>query len=106
MIGVNQRGVEQRIRTLLPEYMAMGETGIEAHAAMHGHHPIPENTLPMMAGEGPFGPIGMGGMFTMLKVRDELPADGDVGWYANPPGTVAESVPKAPGPPTGAPSRR
>src|SRR5207247_6710358 len=63
------------------------------HATMHGHT-LPENTLPMVAGEGPFGPIGMGGMFTVLKVRDTLPSDGDVGWYTNPPGTVAESIRK------------
>lgn len=32
----------------------------------------------------------MGGMFTILKVRDELPADGsDPGWFKDPPGTVA-----------------
>jgi FtsP/CotA-like multicopper oxidase with cupredoxin domain len=97
MIGVKQVGVEQQIRTLLPDYMTMGETGMEEHATMHGHA-LPENTLPMMAGEGPFGAIGMGGMFTVLKVRDELPADGDVGWHQNPPGTVAESIRKASGP--------
>jgi hypothetical protein len=39
------------------------------HAA---HMKGPQNTLPMMAGEGPFGAIGMGGMFTMLKVREHL----------------------------------
>lgn len=91
MIGVKQGAVEGRIRSLLPEYMAMGETGMHEHATMHGHG-IPENTLPMMAGEGPFGPIGMGGMFTILKVRDELATDRDAGWYENPPGTVAESM--------------
>ena len=93
MIGVKQEGVDSQIRSLLPEYMAMGETGMHEHATMHGHT-LPENTLPMVAGEGPFGPIGMGGMFTVLKVRDTLPSDGDVGWYTNPPGTVAESIRK------------
>jgi FtsP/CotA-like multicopper oxidase with cupredoxin domain len=91
MIGVKQGAVERDIRSLLPDYMAMGETGMHEHATMH-HHNIPENTLPMMAGEGPFGPIGMGGMFTILKVRDALPTEGDAGWYDNPPGTVAEST--------------
>ena len=32
----------------------------------------PENTLPMMAGTGPFGAIEMGGMFTVLKVREGI----------------------------------
>jgi hypothetical protein len=54
----------------------------------------PANTLPMMAGKGPFGPLEMGGMFTVVKVRDHL-AKGDFsdpGWYDNPPGTVATRV--------------
>jgi hypothetical protein len=35
----------------------------------------------------------MGGMFTLLKVRDKLPADGsDPGLYAFPKGTVAHDV--------------
>jgi manganese oxidase len=47
----------------------------------------------MMMGEGPFGPIEMGGMFTLVKVRDELASyDGDPGWFAHPPGTVASKV--------------
>jgi len=33
-------------------------------------------------------------MFTILKVRDELPADGsEPGWYKSPPGTLAEVAP-------------
>ena len=32
--------------------------------------PLPENTLPMMMGQGPFGPLEMGGMFTVIKVRE------------------------------------
>jgi hypothetical protein len=45
----------------------------------------------MMDGRGPFGPVGMGGMFTVIKVREGL-ARGDYrdpGWYKHPPGTVA-----------------
>ena len=38
----------------------------------------------------------MGGMFTIVKVREELPADGsDPGWYKSPPGTLAELAPEA-----------
>jgi hypothetical protein len=45
----------------------------------------------MMTGTGPHGPIGMGGMFTVLKVRaDQAPDDySDPGWYEPPPGTAA-----------------
>ena len=44
------------------------------------------NTLPMMTGTGPFGPIEMGGMFTVVKVREGLaPGDyKDPGPYKNP----------------------
>jgi len=52
----------------------------------------PENTLPMMGGQGQFGPIGMGGMFTVLKVRNTDEEVKNPGWYQNPPGTVAESI--------------
>ena len=40
---------------------------------------------------GPFGDyIGMGGMFTILKVRNRLASyDRDPGWYKHPPGTVS-----------------
>ncbi len=36
----------------------------------------------------------MGGMFTVLKVRDGLDVDdyGDPGWYRHPEGTVARKV--------------
>jgi hypothetical protein len=45
----------------------------------------------MMSGTGPFGPIEMGGMFTVVKIREGLAAGDykDPGWYAHPAGTVA-----------------
>ena len=52
----------------------------------------PRNTLPMMAGAGPFGPIEMGGMFTVLKVREGITSYDDPGWYKQPPGTFARKV--------------
>jgi manganese oxidase len=53
--------------------------------------PLPDNTAPMMAGQGPFGAIGMGGMFSVLKVRKGLARHDyrDPGWFKHPPGTVA-----------------
>jgi FtsP/CotA-like multicopper oxidase with cupredoxin domain len=93
MIGVDQTGVEERIQRLVPDYMAMGKDGMAEHAAhtAMGHMPLPENTLPMMMGEGPFGPLEMGGMFTVVKIRDDLAAGDyrDPGWYKHPAGTVA-----------------
>ena len=49
--------LEARIRALLPGYMAMGESGMAEHAEHAKHMPGPRNTLPMMMGEGPFGPL-------------------------------------------------
>lgn len=94
VIGVNQDGIKERIWKLLPDYMAMGEHGMAEHAEHAKHMAIPENTVPMMMGEGPFGPLEMGGMFTLLKVRDSLAPDdySDPGWYDNPKGTVAYKV--------------
>ncbi len=93
LLGVDQEGVEEKIREQVPGYMAMGEAGMEEMTEMQGHMPGPANTLPMMtANDGPFGSTGMGGMFTVLKVRDRLPTKGEPGWYAHPKGTVADTV--------------
>jgi hypothetical protein len=72
--------------------MVMGERGMADMGEMT--MPLPANTLPMMTGEGPFGPIEMGGMFTVLKIRaDQKPNDySDPGWYDYPAGTVAYEV--------------
>jgi len=52
----------------------------------------------MMGGDGPFGSVGMGGMFTILKLRKALKTGEDTGWYDNPKGTVSYRVdgPKKP----------
>ena len=86
MIGVDAAGLDELIRPLLPGYMTMGENGMGDMADMGMR--VPENSIPMVGGRGPGGAITMGGMFTILKVRDEV-AEGqtDPGWYENPPGT-------------------
>jgi FtsP/CotA-like multicopper oxidase with cupredoxin domain len=89
MIGVDQRGVAEKINKLLPDYMVMGERGMAEMGAME--MPLPDNTLPMMSGQGPFGPLEMGGMFTVVKIREGL-ARGDYkdpGWYRHPKGSAA-----------------
>jgi manganese oxidase len=90
LIGVDQKGVEAKIRKHLPGYMPMMEKGMGGMMDMGR----PKNTLPMMTGTGPFGAIEMGGMFTVLKVRDELPKgyEEDPGWYSHPAGTTATKV--------------
>ena len=88
LIGVDHRGVAERINRLVPGYMVMGDKGGSMGDMKMA---LPENTLPMMSGDGPFGNLEMGGMFTVLKVREDL-ARGDYrdpGWYRHPAGTVA-----------------
>ena len=89
MIGVDHRGVAQKIQKLVPDYMVMGERGMADMGEME--MPIPDNTLPMMSGKGPFGAMEMGGMFTVVKIREGLPRNDykDPGWYKHPAGTVA-----------------
>jgi len=89
MIGVPQDDLAAKINDLVPGYMAMGERGMDEMATMR--MALPENTAPMMMGEGPFGAIGMGGMFSVVKVRRNQKRGDyrDPGWYQHPPGTVA-----------------
>jgi FtsP/CotA-like multicopper oxidase with cupredoxin domain len=92
LIGVEQKDLTRKISDLIPGYMPMGSQGMHEMAEMDME--LPKNTLPMMTGEGPFGPVGMGGMFTVIKVRkDQKKNDySDPGWYQPPPGTVANEV--------------
>ena len=89
MIGVDQRDVAKKITSLIPDYMVMGERGMHDMAEME--MPLPDNTLPMMTGTGPFGPVGMGGMFSVVKVRDDIQRGDytDPGAYKHPAGTLA-----------------
>ncbi len=91
-VGVDQAGLEDKIRSLLPGYMAMGRDGMAEMQDMAEHMAGPKNTLPMMSGKGQFGNIEMGGMFTVLKVRDDLSSYEDPGWYRFPEGTVARKT--------------
>ena len=102
-IGANTKNLTKAVRRLVPDYMAMGSSGMADMGSMQ--MPMPENTLPMLTGFGQFGPMEMGGMFSVVKVREGLaPGDyKDPGPYKNPPGTVAhefvgdlDEAPKAP----------
>ena len=69
--------------------MVMGERGMKDMTETE--MPLPDNTAAMMTGTGPFGAVGMGSMFSVVKVRkDQKRGDySDPGWYQHPPGTVA-----------------
>ena len=104
MIGVDHRGVVEKITKLVPDYMVMGDTG---GSMGEMEMPLPDNTLPMMTGSGPFGPIEMGGMFTTVKIREGLARNDykDPGWYKQPAGTVAYEWTGAPQAAVAAPPR-
>jgi hypothetical protein len=92
MIGVNPEGYDEKVRKLLPDYMTMGQTGMSGMSEMGMK--IPPNSIPMVGGVGPYDEITMGGMFTILKVRENLSNyDEDPGWYEPPPGTLASLAP-------------
>jgi manganese oxidase len=87
-IGLQKRDL-LRARRLVPAMMPMGTADMAEMGKME--MPMPDNTLPMMTGFGQFGPMEMGGTFSVVKVREGLRADdyGDPGPYRNPEGTVA-----------------
>ncbi|XYH94676.1 multicopper oxidase family protein [Sorangium sp. So ce1128] len=91
MVGVQTGTLDRKVRKLVPGYMTMGQDGMGEMADMK--MPVPSNSIPMSGGPGPFGSITMGGMFTIVKVRENLKSyDEDPGWYDNPPGTVADKA--------------
>jgi manganese oxidase len=95
---VSRKDLARAVGKLAPDGMAMGSTGM---AMGNMEMPAPDNTLPMMTGTGQFGPIEMGGMFTVMKIREGLARDDyrDPGPYQFPKGTVAyEITPPAPEP--------
>ena len=90
VVGANAAKIDERVQQLVPGYMTMGQTGMGDMAEMK--MPSPKNSIPMMGGPGPFSSIDMGGMFTILKVRDNPAAEDGKGWYAHPKGTVADKA--------------
>jgi manganese oxidase len=95
IVGIEPGKLDKQVSTFLPGYMTMGQDGMGDMAEMAMQ--IPPNSVPMVGSPGPHGYITMGGMYTNLKVREELgalkPEKGEDfaygGWYENPPGTQA-----------------
>jgi manganese oxidase len=87
LIGVDPSLFDDKIQEVVPEFEGMG-------MAMDGQQDdsIPPNSLPMVSTRGPFGYITMSGMFTVLKVREQLDENGDPGTYQHPAGTLADAA--------------
>jgi FtsP/CotA-like multicopper oxidase with cupredoxin domain len=94
LVGADTAAADEQIRKQLPGYMSMGQDGMAGMSDMAAAMGGPPNTLPMMMGDGPFGPIEMGGMMTVLKVREDLPVGSsrDPGWYRHPRGSLARRI--------------
>jgi FtsP/CotA-like multicopper oxidase with cupredoxin domain len=89
MTGVRADLIDKAVKPLIPSYMTMGSDGMGAHSEHAKHMQMPKNSIPMLGADGPFGLIDMGGMFTILKVRNGLKSYEDPGWYKHPRGEVA-----------------
>ena len=99
MLGVDTRGFDSAARNLVPGYMTMGQDGMAemgAPESMGGMQmPVPHNSIPMEKGAGPYGPIGLGGMATVIKIREGLTSYEDPGWYTQPDGTAVRQATSA-----------
>lgn len=91
LIGTDASEFDIELAKHVPALAKMGQIGLdedESSAAV-----IPPNSTPMAGGDGPFGYITMGGMFTVVKIRESLDGDADPGWYKPPAGTQADVAP-------------
>jgi hypothetical protein len=95
MVGIDPAKLNAKVQPLLPDYMTMGHDGMSEHVKHieMGHMAVPANSIPMIGAKGPHDYITMGGMFTIVKVREKLESYADPGWYVNPPGTQAMEAP-------------
>ena len=91
LIGIKPGQLDAKVSRILPSYMTMGENGMADMGAMQ--MPVPKNSIPMVGGRGKYDVITMGGMFTILKVRESLSGYADPGWYDAPAGTIADLAP-------------
>jgi FtsP/CotA-like multicopper oxidase with cupredoxin domain len=90
LIGADMNGVDAKLGRVVPGYMTMGAQGMHEMSTMRMAQP--QNSISMLGAPGPYGVIDMGGMFTMVKVRDKLDGTKDPGWYKAPAGTVADEA--------------
>ncbi len=92
MVGVKPDVVDNAVQKSVPSYMTMGHDGMADMGKHAKYMDIPKNSIPMVGAKGPHGYIGMGGMFTMLKVRNNVSGFADPGWYVPPEGTMVRTA--------------
>ena len=84
MVGVDTRALDQSLMRAVPGAMTMGQSGMGNMMSM----PTPANSVAMRPAEGPYGAIDMGGMMTVIKVREAVATADPKGWYTQPAGTA------------------
>jgi FtsP/CotA-like multicopper oxidase with cupredoxin domain len=87
MVGADTRALDARLGRIDPSVMTMGTSGMGGMGDMG--MPMPPNSAPMRGAPGPFSYIDMGGMFTIVKVREHPERADPRGWYEHPAGKVA-----------------
>jgi hypothetical protein len=92
VIGVDTSEAQRKANELVPGTMIMGQQGMGDMMEHMRSMPVPRNSIPMMGAHGPFGPIEMGGMMTIIKIRETLAEAENGDWYQHPRGTVAWKV--------------
>ncbi|HEY0931199.1 MAG TPA: copper oxidase [Gemmatimonas sp.] len=90
VLGVDPAIIDRAVQPLLPRYMTMATSGMAEMGEMG--MPLPKNSIPMLGAPGPHGPIDMGGMFTVMKVRERLQPGDEASWWEAPPGTLASAA--------------
>lgn len=90
LVGIEVGDLDERIKKYFPNFMGlMGVEGMGEMYSMHRHRL--QNRSPI-GSPGPYGIIEMGGMFTILKVRNGIHNYNDPGWYEHPAGTTASPL--------------
>jgi hypothetical protein len=94
MVGADMKKVDKKIRKLIKGYkMAHGTKGMKKDMTETGL-PVPDNSIPMLGANFQFGKTTLGGMATVLRVRDNLDSYENTEPYDFPEGTVADEATK------------
>jgi FtsP/CotA-like multicopper oxidase with cupredoxin domain len=80
-IGIDPSVFDEALLASVPEYETMGEDDLPV---------TPSNSVAMLGGRGPQGYITMGGMFTVLKVRESIEGVDPKAWAPIDPATQAD----------------
>ncbi|MFY9345018.1 MAG: copper oxidase [Planctomycetota bacterium] len=87
LVGIDPSSFDEQLAAVVPSVHALGGNPNDPNAH---DDTLPKNSTPMIGGTAGFGYVTMGGMVTVLKVRDGLTNYADPGWYEHPKGTVAD----------------